>query len=32
LQTVWKRLRLSGDTSPELVSATFSQFCAGCRL
>ena len=32
LQTVWKRLQLSGDTSPELVSLTFSGFGAGFRL
>ena len=31
-QTVWKRLRLSSDTSPELVLAIFSPFCAGFRL
>ena len=32
LQTVWKRLRLGSDTSPELVLAIFSRFCAGFRL
>jgi hypothetical protein len=32
LQTVWKRLSLSGDKSRKLVSAMFEHSGAGCRL